>query len=55
LGRNWRGRVVTVNGLRVRLSDWCRCPGGRVIDLNAGTFARIAPLSRGVVTVTVRW
>jgi hypothetical protein len=55
LGRDWRGRVVTVNGIRVRLTDWCACGHGRIIDLNAGTFARIAPLSRGVVTVTVRW
>ena len=54
----WRGRVVTVeaNGrsVRVRLVDWCACPG-RLVDLYAAAFARLAPLSRGVVTVTVPW
>lgn len=56
---HWRGRVVTVsaNGrsIRVRLVDWCGCPGRRVIDLQPAAFARLAPLSRGLVDVVVRW
>ena len=26
-----------------------------LLDLNAGAFARLAPLSRGVLQVAVRW
>jgi rare lipoprotein A (peptidoglycan hydrolase) len=56
LGAHWRGTVVTVtaNGhsVRVQLSDWCRCPS-RLIDLGADSFARLAPLSRGLVKVSV--
>lgn len=51
----WRGRYVMVNGLRVRLIDWCQCPSGRIIDLYASVFGQLAPLSRGTITVTVRW
>jgi hypothetical protein len=51
----WRGRVVRVNGLRVRLVDFCRCPFGRVIDLHPGVFRNLAPLSRGIVRVSVAW
>jgi hypothetical protein len=55
---DWRGRLVTVSAggvsFRVVLSDWCACRD-RVIDLSPGAFARLAPLSRGVVIVTVRW
>ena len=54
---NWRGRVVTVNGLRIVLSDWCQCHEGqrdeRLIDLDSRTFSQIAPLSRGLVLVEV--
>lgn len=55
---DWRGRVVLVsaNGqsVRVRLIDWCACPNGRVLDLYADAFRRLAPLSQGLVKVTVR-
>ena len=54
LGR-WRGRVVHVNGIPVRLTDWCQCYGSRLVDLDVRTFARIASPSRGVVKVTVTW
>lgn len=50
----WRGRVVRVNGIDVRLIDWCACPE-RIIDLYAGVFAQLAPLSAGLVTVEVEW
>jgi hypothetical protein len=36
----------------VRLTDWCACPQ-RVIDLDSRSFALLAPLSRGLVTVIV--
>jgi rare lipoprotein A (peptidoglycan hydrolase) len=57
---NWRGRVVTVtaNGrsVRLKLADWCACPGGRVIDLYASVVRALGlPLSRGVYTVRVTW
>jgi len=54
---NWRGRAVTVcsggSCVRVRLTDWCACKGNRVIDLSDEDFARLAPLSAGVIPVTV--
>jgi hypothetical protein len=34
------------------LDDWCACPD-RVIDLATADFAEFAPLSQGVVTVTI--
>lgn len=42
------GRAVVVT-----VGDFCGCPGGRVIDLSADAFARLAPLSQGLVRVTV--
>lgn len=54
----WRGRLVTVcasSCVQVRLTDFCGCPGGRVIDLDDASFAQLAPLSRGLVRVTVTW
>lgn len=56
LGRHWRGTIVRVCAtrcVRVRLSDWCGCPGPRVVDLAVADFRRLAPLSRGVVRVRV--
>lgn len=44
----YRGRSVTV-----RIVDVCACKGSRVIDLSAAAFRALAPLSRGVITVTV--
>jgi hypothetical protein len=59
LGSGWRGRLVRVNGIAVRLTDWCACGdrGGvpTLIDLPASDFGRIAPLSRGVVRIVVAW
>lgn len=31
----------------------CGCPGGRVVDLSPGLFARFAPVSAGLVRVTM--
>jgi hypothetical protein len=60
LGSGWRGTRVRVCSagrcVSVVLSDWCACGGSksnRLIDLDSGSFARLAPLSRGVIPVTV--
>lgn len=63
LGPGWRGRTVyvftgrrcipKVNCVRVRLTDWMRAD--RLIDLDSRSFAFLAPLSRGVLRVTVSW
>ncbi len=57
LGRSWRGRNVTVRSgsrsVTVRLTDWCACPGGRVIDLDRGSFGVLADPSRGILRVQV--
>ena len=37
------------------LGDWCAWASDRVIDLYAPLFAQLAPLSRGVLEVTVKW
>ena len=42
------GKAVTV-----RIVDVCGCAGARVIDLTSGAFRRLAPLSRGVIPVTL--
>ena len=59
LGRNWRGKWVNVTAhgrtIRVRLTDWCACGHGRVIDLDKASFAALAPPSVGVLRVTVSW
>ena len=53
LGSGWRGRVVSVDGLRVKLVDWCQCYEGqsdeKVIDVYRDVY--------GVVggSVTIRW
>lgn len=57
-----KGDVVTVEyrcgdgclrAVRVRVVDVCACKGRRIIDLSAAAFSRLAPLSRGVIPVTV--
>lgn len=54
---NWRRSFVYVaagaRSIRVQLVDVCQCFGSRVIDLYAGSFAFLAPLSQGLVKVTV--
>lgn len=54
----WRkgDRVRVTSGSRsvvVTIVDVCGCPGRRVIDLSAAAFARLAPLGRGVIAVTL--
>ena len=60
VGPGWRGTRVTVCAggrcVATVLGDWCACGvGNRVIDLHAPLFAQLAPLSRGVLEVTVKW
>jgi len=58
IGPKWRGRVVTVRAgsrsVLVQLVDWCGS-SSKTIDLYAAPFQRLAPLSRGVVEVSVSW
>lgn len=57
LGSNWRGRVVSVNGIKVKLVDWCQCSKGlareKVIDLYWDVAHRLG--ISGVGNVTIRW
>ena len=46
----WRGSAH----VRVKVVD-CNCAARMAIDLYADAFARLAPLSLGRITVTVRW
>ena len=57
LGHRWRGTWVLVCHrsacVSERLTDWCACGNGHVIDLPVSDFRRLAPPSRGVITVGV--
>jgi hypothetical protein len=50
---NWRGRIVYVDGVRVKLVDWCECYQGqsneKLIDLYLDVYRRVGG------SVTVRW
>lgn len=49
----WRGKVVSVDGINVKLVDWCQCYKGqaheKVLDLYYDVFKRVGG------SVTVRW
>jgi len=53
IGSNWRGMVVTVDGIRVKLIDWCQCYAGesneKLLDLYHDVYLRAGS------SVTVRW
>ena len=53
IGPDWRGTIITVDGIRVKLIDWCQCyrgePSEKLLDLYYDVFARTGS------TVTVRW
>jgi len=54
LGSHWRSQSVRVCAsvcVTVTLSDYCACQ--RLIDLDSRSFVVLAPLSQGVVRVTV--
>ena len=53
IGPSWRGTIVWVDGVRVRLIDWCQCFEGerqeKLLDLYYDVFARTG------TAVTIRW
>ncbi len=53
IGSGWRGMIVSVDGVRVKLIDWCQCyqgePHEKLLDLYYDVFARTGS------SVTVRW
>lgn len=60
LGPDWRGTTVTVispgctcRPVAVVLTDWCLCRDDRIIDLDAGSFAQLSDLRRGIIRVQV--
>ena len=50
---DWRGRIVYVDGIRVKLVDWCQCHQGesseKLLDLYYDVYSRTGS------SVTVRW
>lgn len=58
LGDSWRGSTVTIRrgsrSVSVRLTDWCGCPGGRIVDLDRRSFAVLGDPSRGLLRVEVQ-
>lgn len=58
LGAGWRGARIRVSlgtaAVTVALVDTCGCPGGRLVDLYAAAFGRLAPLGAGVARVEVQ-
>ena len=53
IGPSWRGSIVWVDGIRVRLIDWCQCykgePNEKLLDLYYDVYARTG------TAVTIRW
>lgn len=53
IGSAWRGRIVSVDGLRVELVDWCQCYEGqaneKVVDLYLDVYRAVG------TDVTIRW
>jgi hypothetical protein len=53
IGSDWRGKIVYVDGRRVRLIDWCECHEGesieKLLDLYYDVYAQTGP------AVRVRW
>jgi hypothetical protein len=53
IGPGWRGSIVYVDGIRVRLIDWCQCYKGerneKLLDLYYDVYARTG------TAVTIRW
>ena len=53
IGASWRGTIVYVDGIRVKLIDWCQCykgePNEKLLDLYYDVYARTG------TSVTIRW
>ena len=53
IGSSWQGRVISVDGLRVKLVDWCQCYAGRSNEKLIDVYRDVYGLVGG--TVTIRW
>jgi hypothetical protein len=53
IGPDWRGSIVLVDGIRVKLIDWCQCyqgePSEKLLDLYHDVYLRTGS------SVTIRW
>ena len=53
IGADWRGTVVSIDGIRVKLIDWCQCyqgePNEKLIDLYHDVYLRTGS------QITIRW
>ena len=53
IGPDWRGRVITVDGIKVKLIDWCQCyrgePHEKLLDLYYDVYKRTG------TSVRIRW
>jgi hypothetical protein len=53
IGPDWRGRIITVDGVRVKLIDWCQCyrgePHEKLLDLYYDVYKRTG------ANVRIRW
>lgn len=53
IGPDWRGRVITVDGIKVKLIDWCQCyqgePNEKLLDLYNDVYKRTG------TNVHIRW
>jgi hypothetical protein len=53
IGPDWRGRIVTVDGIKVKLIDWCQCyrgePHEKLLDLYYDVYRRTG------TNVVIRW
>jgi hypothetical protein len=53
LGPNWRGAIIYVDGVRVKIIDWCQCYEGqaneKLLDLYYDVYARVGS------PVRIRW
>ncbi len=53
IGSDWRGRVITVDGIKVKLIDWCQCyqgePHEKLLDLYYDVYKRTG------TNVRIRW
>lgn len=53
MGPSWRGSIIWVDGIRVKLIDWCQCYEGerneKLLDLYYDVYARTG------TAVTIRW
>ena len=53
IGSGWQGRVVSVDGLRVKLVDWCQCYQGHANEKLIDLYRDVYGLVGG--SVTIRW